>query len=103
MWLGVASVATLWTAGCYKATFVQSPSDLERKPTQVVWSNHYFFGLAGEPEFDARASCPHGVAVVRTGGDVATGVSTILTLGIYAPRKVYLTCSNAAPKGGIEL
>ncbi len=98
-WLGAAGFATLWTAGCHKTTFVQTPSDLVREPTRVVGCNHYFFGLVGDREFDARASCPGGVAVVRPGGAVETGVSTILTLGIYAPRKVYLTCSDAAAKG----
>ncbi|MFL5412925.1 MAG: Bor/Iss family lipoprotein, partial [Myxococcales bacterium] len=43
--------------------------------------------------------CPRGrVAEVQTGGNLGTGVIYALTLGIYTPRKVYVTC--AADQGG---
>jgi hypothetical protein len=32
------------------------------------------------------------VARVRTGGNFATGLVSFVTIGIYTPRKVYVTC-----------
>ena len=91
----VLALATLSaTAGCYKATFVEDPSAAKREPTHEEWSNHYVFGLVGDKEYDTRDWCPNGIAMARTGGNVGTSSLTIVTLGIYAPRKVYVTCAD---------
>ncbi len=90
--LALATLAS--TAGCYKATFVEDPSAAKREPTHEEWSNHYVFGLVGDKEYDTRDWCPNGVAMARTGGNVGTSSLTIVTLGIYAPRKVYVTCAD---------
>jgi len=94
--LGVAlALATLSsTAGCYKATFVEDPSAARQEPTHEEWSNHYVFGLVGDKEYDTREWCPDGVSMARTGGNVGTSALTIVTLGIYAPRKVYVRCAE---------
>ncbi|MBK7584678.1 MAG: hypothetical protein IPI67_31390 [Myxococcales bacterium] len=93
--VGLATVlATLaLTSGCYKATFVEDPSAAKRAPTHEEWSNHYVFGLVGDKEYDTRDWCPNGTAATRTGGNVGTTALTVVTLGIYAPRKVYVTCA----------
>ena len=88
----LALVGALSSAGCYKATFVEDPTALEREPTHEVWNDHFLWGLTGEHAHDGSQLCPHGVSVVRTRGDTLTGLVTIGTLGIYAPRKVELTC-----------
>jgi hypothetical protein len=95
--IGLAlALATLSsTAGCYKATFVEDPSAAKREPTHEEWSNHYVFGLVGDKEYDTRDWCPNGVSAARTGGNVGTSALTIVTLGIYAPRKVYVTCADS--------
>ena len=80
--------------GRYKATFVENPSAAKREPTHEEWSNHYVFGLVGDKEYDTRDWCPNGIAMARTGGNVGTSSLTIVTLGIYAPRKVYVTCAD---------
>jgi hypothetical protein len=36
------------------------------------------------------------VAQVQTGANFATGLVSFLTIGIYTPRKVYVTCAAAA-------
>jgi hypothetical protein len=91
---GALILAALSCTGCYRVTFVESASDLERQPTRVEWNSHYLFGLVGRPGYDAGELCKSGIGVVRTGGDFTTGVLTIVTLGLYAPRKVYLTCAR---------
>jgi hypothetical protein len=90
--MGLATLAS--TAGCYKATFVEDPSALKREPSHEEWANHYVFGLVGDKEYDVRQWCPNGTGVARTGGNVGTTMLTIVTIGIYAPRKVYVTCEG---------
>jgi hypothetical protein len=87
--LGVVSIS-----GCYKATFVENPASAKREPTHEEWSNHYLFGTVGDKEYDTRDWCPSGTSKVRTGGNAGTTALTIVTLGIYAPRKVYVTCEQ---------
>ncbi len=88
----VAALTLASTSGCYKATFVEDPSQVKREPTHEEWSDHFVFGLVGDKEYDTRQWCPEGTAVTRTGGNVGTSALTVVTLGIYAPRKVYVTC-----------
>jgi hypothetical protein len=88
----LALTATTTIAGCYKATFVETPEAAKREPTHDEWTDHYVFGLVGDEEYDTREFCPGGAEAVRTGGNASTTTITILTLGIYAPRKVYVTC-----------
>jgi hypothetical protein len=89
------AVPLLTLTGCYKATFV-NPT-VAPGPKVERWTEFYLFGLVGHEEVDVRLLCPGEVAAIRTGGNVATGVVTVLTLGIYAPRKIYVTCAGAGP------
>jgi hypothetical protein len=94
--LGIAvALATLAsTTGCYKATFVEDPSALKRQTSHEEWADHFVFGLVGDKEYDVRQWCPNGTGMARTGGNVGTTTLSIVTLGIYTPRKVYITCQD---------
>jgi len=94
--LAALAIAAAATMGCYKATFV-SP-EAPKANTIEQWNDFYLFGLVGEEEIDVRRFCASEAAVVRTGGNVGTDVVTVLTLGIYAPRKVYITCAGPEPR-----
>lgn len=84
----------LGATGCYRATFIRDPS-ATRGVEKDKWADFFIFGLVGEESFNARDFCPDGrVAEVRTGGNFGTGLVSFLTLGIYAPRKVYVTCDG---------
>lgn len=88
-------IAALSSTGCYKATFVAEPEAAKREPTHEEWNHHYVFGTVGEAEIDAQRYCSGKVAAVRTGGNAGTTTLGIVTLGIYTPRKVYVTCSDS--------
>lgn len=89
----LAVVAVLLLSGCWKATFYQNPQ-VVRGATHDEWSDFFIFGLVGSETFDVRDFCGASeVAEVRTGGNVGTVLASILTLGIYAPRKVYVSCA----------
>lgn len=83
-------------AGCYKATFIRD-AQAERGVEHDSWTSFFVFGLVGEQTLDVHEFCPNGrVAEVQTGANFGTGLVTALTLGIYAPRKVYVTCAADA-------
>lgn len=92
-------IATLavTTSGCYKATFIRDP-DVISGAEYEQWVPFFVFGLVGDPTIDVHQFCPDGrVALVRTGGNFGTELVGAITFGIYAPRKVYVTCAaNAA-------
>ena len=87
-------VTAATSTGCYKATFVEEPALAKRQPTHEEWADHYVFGLVGDKEYDVNEWCPGGAGVVKTGGNAGTTALTIVTLGVYAPRKVYVTCDR---------
>ncbi len=92
-WLGVAALA-LACAGC-TATFrdPRVPAGEERSS----WQSYFLVGAIGEAEVDVRDYCPTGRAseVVIGENALTLGVS-VVTLGIYTPRRVLITC-EAAP------
>jgi len=76
-----------------KASFYTDPK-LVRGLEHDLWSDFYLFGLIGNEQFDVQQFCEkRPVAEVRTGGNFATSLVSYLTLGIYTPRKVYVTCA----------
>lgn len=83
---------TLTATGCYKATFIQpkTAAGVERDE----WTDFFLFGLVGEEDRDVRQYCDRSVARVRTGGNFGTGLVSFVTLGIYTPRKIYVTCAD---------
>jgi hypothetical protein len=88
--------ALLAAAGCYKATFYQNPTAV-RGARHEQWSAFFILGLVGTERFDVRQFCGQNeVAEVRTGGNFATGFVSVITIGIYTPRKVYVTCAALA-------
>jgi hypothetical protein len=91
--LALSLLAVSLTSGCYKATFVEDPHAVKAEPTHEEWTDHFVFGLVGDEEYDTREYCPSGTSAVRTGGNVGTVAVTAVTIGIYAPRKVYVTCA----------
>ena len=61
-------------------------------------------GRVNEQDIDVKQFCPDGrVAQVVTGGNFGSGIVTFLTLGIYAPRKVYVTCATDGRALQLEL
>src|SRR3954467_8512293 len=58
------------------------------------WADFFLFGLVNQYTIDDAEFCPQGRgAEVQTGGNLGRSVIYALTLGIYTPRKVYVTCA----------
>ena len=87
----------LATSGCYKAPFHKNASVVKGQEHEQ-WTDFFVFGMVGTEEIDVKQFCANGdAAVIRTGSNVATGVLSVLTIGIYTPRKVYVTCAAGSP------
>lgn len=53
----------------------------------------YFFGLVGA-EVDTTGDCPTGVAIIETQQTFLNGLLGVVTLGIYTPQTVTITCAG---------
>ena len=92
----LAALTCLASAGCYKVTFID-PSATAAGEEKEKWSSFFLWGLVGEEQIDARDFCPNGnIARVQTGGNFLTGLVGFITLGIYAPRRVLITCASGS-------
>ncbi len=92
-WRGAAVALLVLSTGCYKATFIRDSSAV-RGVEHDEWTNFFLFGLVNEQTIDVHQFCPNGkVAQVQTGANFGTGLVSVLTIGIYTPRKVYVTCA----------
>ncbi|MGQ0714676.1 MAG: Bor family protein [Gemmatimonadaceae bacterium] len=94
----IASFALI-LAGCYHATI-----ETGRTPSTVTfeqrWANSWILGLVPPDVMNTSSRCPSGVARVETQLSFLNQLVGALTLGIYTPMDVRVTCaqgSAAAP------
>jgi len=87
-WIAVAAT------GCYRATFVEPRTAAGVEHDE--WTDFFIFGLVGDEERAVSDYCGGPAARVRTGSNFATGLVSAITLGIYTPHKVYVTCTDPA-------
>src|SRR5688572_20035348 len=89
----LATLLAIAATGCYKATFISNPH-VVRGADHNQWNSFFLWGLVGEETLDVRQFCSGGqVAQVRTGANVLTGLVSLVTIGIYAPRMAYVWCA----------
>lgn len=92
----------LGLSGCYKASFYQGST--VRGTQHEEWTNFFLFGLIGHDRVDVREFCPNSeVASLRSGANVGTTVVSVLTVGIYTPRKVYVSCADGSSAARAQL
>lgn len=95
-WSVLALAALL--GGCHQTLQVHTPREAAHEDVQqVTWSNHFLLGFVGRSQVDLRDYC-RGAAVerVQLSSSVATVALTVVTLGIYCPRRVTVTCNVSA-------
>jgi hypothetical protein len=92
-----AAIALSVCVAACSATF-QEPRHAKSE-SHSVWASYYLVGLIGHNDVDVRDHCPSGQASeVKTGTDVATLGVSLLTIGIYTPRRVLVTCAPVKPR-----
>ena len=96
-------LCALALGGCYKATFIRDAQAI-RGEEHDEWTSFFVFGLVGEQNLDVKQFCPDGrFAEIQTGANFLTGLVSLVTIGIYTPRKVYVTCASGSGSAMLEL
>jgi hypothetical protein len=89
----LATLIAMGATGCYKATFISNPR-VVKGADHDQWNSFFLWGLVGDETLDVRQFCSGGqVAQVRTGANFLTGLVSLVTIGIYAPRMAYVWCA----------
>jgi hypothetical protein len=66
--------------------------------TTVVQKNFHptwVFGLVKAKPIDVRQQCPNGVAFASTRMTFVNGLAGMVTLGLFTPHEVKITCASA--------
>jgi len=84
--------------GCYHATI-----DTGAKPSSVTvekhWASGWIFGLVPPKTVETAAKCTTGVAKIETQLSFVNMLVSFLTLNIYTPMDIRVTCAEGAPSG----
>lgn len=88
-----ASVLALSTVGCFHQV-VQTGRTPGATVVDKPWVSTWIFGLVAAQPIDVRQQCPSGVAVVTTEQSFVNGLVAAVTLGIYTPQHVQITCAS---------
>jgi hypothetical protein len=89
----VFAVVLLAASGCYRQV-VQTGRTPGPTVVHKPWTPAFLWGLVPPAPIDVSAQCRSGIATVETQESVPNWFATLLTLGIYAPRDVKVTCAT---------
>jgi hypothetical protein len=91
----VIALGAISLAGCYKVQMV-SNANVSGGKAESAWTHFFVFGLVGDASVDVRDFCGEGEAsVVETSLSFLNGLSSAVTLGIWTPRTVTVTCADS--------
>ena len=84
---------------CYHAT-VETGLEPSARTVHEPWANSWIAGLVPPSTVETAEKCPSGVSKVETRQSFLNGLVGVLTLGIYTPMEIKVTC---AAGGGTDL
>jgi len=87
-------------AGCFKTTAIIPSYPTAIAETKTLWTNGFFWGAVGDT-IDTGAVC-NGRPVTRVTTDRSFGNAVVswVTLGIYTPSRMKVTCGQAPAHAG---
>lgn len=91
----IAALGAAASLGCFRATVETglAPSgQVIRKESASAWLG----GLVGPQKVEAQKQCPNGVAQVKTEQSLLNQLVGYITLGIYTPMTIQVTCARPA-------
>jgi hypothetical protein len=104
-WAGFVVAASIATSqgGCYKATLKDANVPREALTEQETrWESYFLWGLVGSPEEDTREICGGATpAMVRQDAGAGEWFVGFITLGIYSPRRLVVSCAPVAVPGRV--
>lgn len=87
------AVLAVTSTACYHAV-VDTGRAAGTTVISQPWAKSYVFGLVPVADIETASECPAGVARVETQQSVANSLVGIITLGIFTPQTVTITCAS---------
>ncbi|MGQ0646443.1 MAG: Bor/Iss family lipoprotein [Gemmatimonadaceae bacterium] len=91
--LNAAVVGCVLLAGCFHQVVATGLPAGETK-VEKPWTSTWIWGLVEAKPIDVRTQCPNGVAYVASKFTVMNWVGAAVTLGIWYPWTVTVTCAG---------
>jgi Bor protein len=85
-------------AGCYAAK-VETGLPASTTKIEQKWASGWIYGLVPPKTVATQAQCPNGVSVVETQLSFLNQVVSLVTLGIYTPMQIVVTCAEKSTVG----
>jgi hypothetical protein len=93
---GAALVAVVTSLGaCYHAT-IETGLTPSTQVLEQSFASSWIYGLVPPKTVETASRCPDGVAKVETQQSFVNQLVGFLTLGIYTPMHIRVTCAQAA-------
>ncbi|HEV7839124.1 MAG TPA: Bor family protein [Gemmatimonadaceae bacterium] len=80
-------------AACYHAT-IDTGLTPSAQTIEKPWANGWILGLVPPSPIETAQKCPNGVAKIETQLSFANQLVNFLTLGIYTPMDIKVTCAQ---------
>jgi len=91
-----ATAAVVLLAGCYHGT-VETGVAPSAQTIDRSWASGWLYGLVPPSTTETQQRCPAGVARVEMQLSFGNQLASILTLGIYTPMSITVTCAEKKP------
>lgn len=94
---GLLMMLGILSAGCFHAT-IETDLPPSNRRIENKWASGWILGLVPPPTVETAERCPNGVARVDTERSFLNQIVSILTIGIYTPMSIIVTCAEG-PSG----
>jgi hypothetical protein len=97
-WLSAAATAGLLilaSTGCFHGT-IETGATPSTEVISKKWASGWVWGLVPPSTIETAAKCPHGVAKVETQLSFLNQLVDLLTIGIYTPMTIEVTCAASS-------
>ncbi|MCH8254806.1 MAG: Bor family protein [Gemmatimonadetes bacterium] len=91
--------AVVAISGCYHAT-IETGLTPGTQTLEKAWASGWLFGLIPPSTVETASRCPNGVARVETQLSFVNMLVSAITLSIYTPMSIQVTC--AGPSTGMD-
>lgn len=94
----IAMALGLVLSGCFHQV-VQTGRTPGPTVVKKPWTATWLWGIVPATPIDVTRDCPGGIATVETKQTFMNGLVGALTIGIYTPRDVTVTCASGTARG----
>ena len=100
--LGVLGVVLLAGTACYHAT-IETGATPSATVVRKGFASGWIYGLVPPSTVSTASQCPNGVARVETKLSFVNQLVSLITLGIYTPMEIVVTCAASGGSASIDL